>query len=37
MTIPAQLQGWQEFQQTETFAITKQLSKQINWWFGDLL
>lgn len=24
--------GWQEFQQTETFAITNQLSEQINWW-----
>lgn len=27
--------GWQEFQQTETFAITKQLSEQINWWYSS--
>ncbi|MBD2695125.1 hypothetical protein [Anabaena catenula] len=28
-------QGWQEFQQTETFGITKQLSEQMNWWYDS--
>lgn len=27
--------GWQEFQETETFAIANQLSQQIDWWYSS--
>jgi hypothetical protein len=27
--------GWQEFQSTETFSITKLLSEQMNWWYDS--
>ncbi|WP_309730207.1 hypothetical protein [Chamaesiphon sp. OTE_75_metabat_556] len=27
--------GWKEFQKTETFDITRQLSEQMNWWYDS--